>query len=348
MPKFTYHLQLKGYVGGEDFNREDVDDVLAAHPDEEVHVLIDSTGGSLATGMSISASFRQHGNVHVHLVGLNASAATIASLGAKRVTMDSGAMYLIHKCSLDFFKWAALNSDQFRQMIADAERTAEALDKLDENCARLYARKCKRQPEDILALMKIGGWISPKDALDWGFVDEITDFPGEAKACLTDTLASAMAVEGMPIPNIPVINAGSPESIVSRILSAISSFFKPATNAGTSLTQTLMNKTYAFICALIGTQTIAFSDDKATMTAQQLDSIEAALAAKDKDIKDHLDTIAVRDARIAELEAALAKQPAEHSKTVVEEGKKNEASEKSDVEAFVDTYNSARNLYNLV
>ena len=109
-----------------------------------------------------------------------------------------------------------------------------------------------------------------------------------------------------------------------------------------------MNKTYAFICALIGAQTIAFSDDKATMTAQQLDSIEAALAAKDKDIKDHLDTIAARDARIAELEAALAKQPADNSKPVVEEGKKNEASDKSDVEAFVDTYNSARNLYNLV
>ena len=348
MPKFTYHLQLKGYVGGEDFNRKDVDDTLAAHPDEEVHVLIDSTGGSLATGMSISASFRQHGNVHVHLVGLNASAATIASLGAKRVTIDSGAMYLIHQCSLDFFKWAALNSDQYRQMIADCQRTADELDKLDENCARLYARKCNKQPEDILALMKLGGWISPKEAKDWGFVDEITDNPEDVAACMTDALASAMAVEGMPIPNIPIA-AATPDSIISRIVGAITSFFKSTTTSDHSFTQKIMNKTYSLICAIIGASAIALTDDRASVTAQQLDSIEAALADKDKTINDHQATIAARDARIAELEAALAAKPADTTANVVDTGKEgSNDSDKSDVEAFVDSYNNARNLYNLV
>ena len=75
-----YHLHLKGYVGGYDFDSDYVDYVLGKHPEEDVHVLIDSLGGSLATALSIVAAFRNHGNVHVHFVGMNASAATIAPL----------------------------------------------------------------------------------------------------------------------------------------------------------------------------------------------------------------------------------------------------------------------------
>ena len=79
MSKTTYNIQLKGYVGGYDFDRATVDKELAKNDSKQVNVLIDSLGGSLATSLSISAAIRNHGNVNVHFVGLNASAATIAS-----------------------------------------------------------------------------------------------------------------------------------------------------------------------------------------------------------------------------------------------------------------------------
>ena len=122
MPKTAYDLKLKGYVGGEDFDRTAVDTVLAFLEGKAVNVLIDSLGGSLSTGLSISAAFKQHGNVSVHFVGLNASAATIASLGAAHISIDAGAMYLVHKCSMAFFEWSSLNSDQFAELIADCEK----------------------------------------------------------------------------------------------------------------------------------------------------------------------------------------------------------------------------------
>lgn len=93
MAKTTYNISLKGYVGGADFDRKAVDKTLAEHSGKPVNVLIDSLGGSLATGLSISAAFKQHGNVSVHFVSLNASAATIASLGAALISIDAGAMY---------------------------------------------------------------------------------------------------------------------------------------------------------------------------------------------------------------------------------------------------------------
>ena len=56
-----------------------------------------------------------------------------------------------------------------------------------------------------------------------------------------------------------------------------------------------------------------------------------------------------RDATIADLQAKLDKQPAEPTKQVVEDNKPGgEPKPKNDVEQFVDTYNSARALYNEV
>lgn len=166
MAKQSYNLHLKGYVGGWDFDSDYVDYVLNKNADSEVHVLIDSLGGSLATALSIVAAFRNHGNVHVHYVGMNASAATIASLGAKHVSIDSSAMYLVHKCSMEFFQWASANSDKLRSIIKEAEQMKDDLDKMDVNVAEMYASKCKHKPEELLALMKKGGWLTAKEALE--------------------------------------------------------------------------------------------------------------------------------------------------------------------------------------
>lgn len=344
MSKTAYNITLKGYVGGYDFDRSTVDRELAKNEGKQVNVLIDSLGGSLATGLSISAAFKNHGNVNVHFVGLNASAATIASLGAAHISMDAGAMYLVHQCSTVFFEWASLNSSQFATLIADCEKIKADLDKLDLNCAQLYAARCKRKPEDLLALMKVGGWLSAKEALDWGFVDEITDLDDEPAPKLTDALASAMASEGMPIPNIPLAETDR-EGLFGKFLTAIASLFKPSTNPIT----TAMIKTYTFLSAILADKPITVKDGTASVSTAQLDAIEAALADKDRICNEQKQTIEDRDKTIADLRAKLDKQPAEPTKQVVEDNKPGGTSApKNDVEQFVDTYNSARALYNEV
>ena len=71
----------------------------------------------------------------MHFVGFNASAVTITSLGAAHISIDAGAMYLVHQCSMAFFEWDSLNSAQFATLIADCEKFKADLDKLDLNCA---------------------------------------------------------------------------------------------------------------------------------------------------------------------------------------------------------------------
>ncbi len=337
MSKIAYNLHLKGYVGGSDFDRNAVDKTLAEHSGKRVNVLIDSLGGSLATGLSISAAFKNHGDVSVHFVGLNASAATIASLGAAHISIDAGAMYLVHQCSTAFFEWGSLNSDQFASLIADCEKIKADLDKLDLNVAQLYARKCRKPTEDLLALMKVGGWLSAQEALDWGFVDEITDLADEPAPKLTDALASAMASEGMPIPNIPLAETDR-EGLFAKFLSAISSLFKPSSTQNFIST---MNKTYSLICALLGVAAIELTDNHASLSDEQLTSIEDALAEKEKQVSE-------LSAKITDLQEKLSKKPAVNSTQIVDEGKPADNEPRNEVEAFVDTYNTARTLYNEV
>lgn len=325
MAKTAYNIQLKGYVGGADFDRKAVDTMLAAQSGKTVNVLIDSLGGSLATGLSISAAFKNHGNVNVHFVGLNASAATIASLGAAHISIDAGAMYLVHKCSMAFFEWGSLNADQFATLIADCEKVKADLDALDQNCARLYAARCKRKPEELLALMKTGGWLSAKEALDWGFVDEITDLADEPAPKLTDALASAMASEGMPIPNIPIADTDR-DGIFAKFLTALTSLFNSKSHNPMPTEQTPTPKTY--------------SEDEYNALSAQLTEQQNLVADRDK-------TIADRDSKIADLEAKLAKTPAASTTTVVEDSKPDN-SDSTDFERFCKTVNAVREIYDSI
>ncbi len=242
-----YHLHLKGYVGGYDFDSDYVDYILAKYPDAEVNVLIDSLGGSLATVLSIVAAFRNHGNVHVHFVGMNASAATIASMGAKRITMDSSAMYLVHKCSVEFFQWASANSDKLAEIIKETRQMKSDLEKMDANVAQLYASKCEKNQEDLLALMKKGGWLTAQEALDWGFVDEVTDFEEDDAPVITDSITADMTASGIPVPSTFIHNEEQRSGLFTRFVESLTRFFSSENKVQENITPNTSTRLYGLV-----------------------------------------------------------------------------------------------------
>ena len=356
MPQTEYHLHLKGYVGGYDFDRNYVDYVLAQRKDKPVHVLIDSLGGSLATAISIASVFKNHGDVTVHFVGMNASAATIASLGAKHISIDASAMYLVHKCSAEFFEWGNLNADQLATVRDNCEAAIRDLNKLDNNVASMYAAKCSKPQADLLDLMREGGWLTAQEAKEWGFVDEITDLH-EPKPVLTDAVASAMAAAGMPIPNVPT---DSKETLFARFLASIASLFKPAKaepatnphseenaeesqashNVNYSSSNPLkpsatMLQSLSLVGEVLNIEGFAVGENGVTLTAEQALAVERALAERDK-----------RNTELAEQVQALKAAPAEKSQSVIDA--QQQQTPKSPIDEFADTVNSAKQLFNLV
>lgn len=382
MPSTQYQLHLKGVVGGYDFDRNYVDYVLSRYEDKPVNVLIDSLGGSLATALSIASAFKRHGDVTVHFVGMNASAATVASLGAKRITMDASAMYLVHKCSAQFFEWGNLNADQLAAVRDNCEAAIRDLNKLDNNVASMYAAKCSKPQDKLLDLMKVGGWLNAKEAREWGFVDEITDL-GETKPVLTDAVASAMAAAGIPIPNVPaerqpsarqslgaeVGEAGAPsdqtfgnETAFARFLAAISSLFKSRREEHAASDKTCTVDTAAgadddqHTNQSVITKTQALMNQFLPLLGKVL-NIEGFAVGEEgsslslEQLKSVEAALSAKDKRIAELAdelAAVKKSPADTSTAVVNEGTSDKHQPQDEVQQYVETCNQAQALYNLV
>ena len=353
----TYQLHLKGFVGGYDFDADYVDYVLSKHKDTEVNVLIDSLGGQSSTALSIFSAFKLHGNVNVHFVGMNASAATIASLGAKHITMDSSAMYLVHKCSIGFFEWGQLNSDGLQALIANIEHQKADLDKLDANIAQMYATRCRKEPEALLALMKEGGWLTAKEALEWGFVDELTDYADESAPVLTDTMACAMSAAGIPIPNMPTMHLTAQEqSAFAKFLGALGQLFSnQKIQSSNNSTQTPMKKIFKSICAILTCEHLISNEGKITLSDAQMEDIESAISADKQTISDlnaQITTLksekqSLTDANTQlQAEVAILKQkPGDTTAHVVNDKHTDQPAEKSEAEQYFESRANAQSLF---
>ena len=343
MAKKTYHIKLKGYVGGWNFDANYVDYMLDKHKDEEVHVLINSLGGSVASAMSVSAAFARHGNVHVHYESMNASAATIASLGAKRVTIDRDAMYLVHKCSQVVFLWDQMNADQLQQLIEQCEKTKRDLDKIDLNVASGYARRCKKEKAELLDLMKEGGWLTAEEALAWGFVDEVTADPDDEKPRMTEDVKNYLAAEGIPMPNVPM-EEDDERGLLSRLKEFLRGLY--TTNEPTNqILSTMKKKVFALLAAVLCIQTLECEEGgTCQLTDEQLGTLEDHIktltdqkkVAEDKvtqqetEIADLKAQIEAKDAKIAE----LGKKPAADSKQVNNEGGETTVTETNELKDY--------------
>ena len=335
MPK-NYQLYLRGSVGGWYFDSDYISYVLDKHKDAEVNVLINSLGGDANAGLTINSLFKIHGNVHVHFVGCNASAATIAAMGAKRVSIDASATFLVHKCLNAVCDWDWKNADQLEARIAELQKLKDDLNAIDSVVAGLYARRCKKTKDEAMALMKAGGWLTPQQALDWGFVDEITDLEEDEKPVLTEAMASAIASAGMPMPPLKL----EKDSFFDRLRNLFASIMPGSQTSAHAAgpddsTDNPDNnhnpkpmKTFALIAAALG-GTFAASGSKAELEEAQLDKIEASLSAKDAEISTLKADAQAKQTKIDELEAAVAdlkKAPAAQT------GQVNETSGKQDTD----------------
>lgn len=75
--------------------------------------------------------------------------------------------------------------------------------------------------------MKVGGWLTAQEALDWGFVDEICDLPGDVTPKVTAQVIEDLSEAGIPLPfSVQERN----DSRVDKIFSLFASFSAPILN----------------------------------------------------------------------------------------------------------------------
>ena len=139
----------------------------------EVHVRVCSPGGSLSDGLAICALFRDHGNVHVHIQGMTASAATVLAMGAKKISMSPESVMLVHNASYLLLEWEQANKEKLSAKQEQYEDMKKNLATLDSVMADLYATRSGGNREEMAALMKEERWLSAQECLELGLIDAI-------------------------------------------------------------------------------------------------------------------------------------------------------------------------------
>ena len=164
-------FQVAGVIGEGDATALALGRCLDALPGQPVRITVNSPGGLASEGAAMLALIEDHGSVHVEVMGIAASAASLLLVGASRIAMHSAALMMIHDPGALVFGTAAVLREE-----------ARTLDKMAEVYASAYARHTGHPIARIRAWMEAETWLSAADALALNFCDEVTGVGERAKA----------------------------------------------------------------------------------------------------------------------------------------------------------------------
>lgn len=143
---------------------------------EDVRITINSPGGDLwdcfAIYNIIRDFARNHADIQIttYIQGMAASAASVIALAANSVSSknkiiaEDNSVFMIHN------GWSVVIGDR-----NDLRTSADAMERLDDMVASVYAKRTGRKNDEIKSLMDAESWYYGKEIAEAGFADEIID-----------------------------------------------------------------------------------------------------------------------------------------------------------------------------
>lgn len=343
-----YDIDIDGYIGSWFSSKRYVKSELAKLGNTEITIRVNSLGGILDDAIDMAAQFAQHGKVTCELFAFNASAATVLTLGARKVCAHVNSSYMIHKVLSWVDAWGYMNEDDIDAAIErlKAEKDRNATQTLI--IAKMYAKKSGKPVKDILSLMKSEKWLTAEQAKEWGFVDEIFEDIGLPDNSLSRQQLNVFHAAGLPIPpdrQETKENHKEPAGWMPGFLNELRELFNPQKNNVT------MNKTFISINALLNVEGIEFKNGKTELTEEQVKLLNDALRkpeaeenpAEEKPAKDELSKIETEIKALKEQIAALNGKPGDETGDVI----KPTDTPPSEINEFTEL-EEARKLYNML
>ena len=150
------------FYGMEATSPRSVADALAKGNGERAEVEINSGGGEIFAASEIYTALRNYaGGVHIRIVGLAASAASIIAMAGESEMTPTG-MMMIHNVQ-------TRADGDYRQM----EHTAGVLRDANHAIISAYVAKTGRPEAEIAAMMDAETWITAERAVELGLVDRV-------------------------------------------------------------------------------------------------------------------------------------------------------------------------------
>jgi ATP-dependent Clp protease protease subunit len=130
----------------------------------EIALHINSSGGSVFDGQAMYSALRRHrAEITTYIDGLAASIASVVALAGDYLVMPSNAMMMIHD------PWGMVMG-----FASDMRSMADTLDKVRDTILNVYEEHSTKTREDLSAAMAAETWLTAEDALEFGFIDEVT------------------------------------------------------------------------------------------------------------------------------------------------------------------------------
>jgi len=180
-------LHLYGVIGSE-VTAQDVASALKDAAGVKVlRVFVDSPGGDLMAGKAIYnqlSRFAQTTEVVATVDGLAASAASFLIMAATRIVMAPESTMMVHEAQ-------AIAGGR----AADLRSLADVLERETANLVAIYARRTKRDPDDIAAMLAAETWMTAPEAVAAGFADEVLEEPKHRPRAEAPVLTAQARVE---------------------------------------------------------------------------------------------------------------------------------------------------------
>lgn len=154
----------------------------------DIRVHINSPGGDVIEGFAIYNMLKNHkARVKVSVEGLAASCGALIAMAGDEIQMAPASFIMIHN------PWAMISGD------ADGLRKeADLLDQISDAFAQVHHERTGQKKQTILNMMKAETWLSPDQALEFGFADIVageavsTDPAGRFDLSIFNNLPDAM------------------------------------------------------------------------------------------------------------------------------------------------------------
>ncbi|MDR2085882.1 MAG: Clp protease ClpP [Dysgonamonadaceae bacterium] len=347
-----YDIDIDGYIGSWFSSKRYVKNSLKEAGEKEIIVRVNSRGGIVDDAIDIAAQFEAHGKVTCELFSGNASAATVLTLGAKKVRAHENSAYFIHQAMSWVEAWGYMNEDDIDATIERLNKQKEQNSAITLILAKMYAKKSGKPVKDILDLMKKERWLNAEEAKEWGFVDEIfEDKSIQPINAWSPEMLNEFKAAGLPVPPIraaAIPDKENPAGLFHGFINELREIFNPTKNIVT------MNKTFISINTLLNVEGIEFKNGKAELTEAQVKALNDALAdagkkteePAEKNDKPEANQSSDKDAEIKALKEqieALNKKPGDETKEV-NKTTDTPPAEDDDMKEI----ESARNLYNIL
>lgn len=172
----TATIYIYDVIGGWGINANQLINDIKAQNAKDVTLRINSPGGNVFQALAIYHFLKNSQIKSTAIIeGLAASAATIIALGAGKLQMAENSLFMIHNPFMNYMMMAAAEAEELRELSEEMKKDADFLDKVKDQLVGVYQKKTKQSTKKITAWMTDETWFDAAEALEAGFVDEITD-----------------------------------------------------------------------------------------------------------------------------------------------------------------------------